>query len=265
MSDSFKELLQQKKAEAKALYEEGLKKFCEEKGMNYVPEFKEGDSEKWWLTSYPERETIDKAYKKFVAEENKAEQERIHKEQEEIAKLERLENFQYKVPPRFRNADISLLNMGKQAQAIVDGASGLILGSNGPGKTFFVWAVAKEWVKKDDRYQVVKAQKLLSDIKLQKDPYYHIDSTFGKFLEHLVIDEIDKIFESKADYVYLNYLIDMRYEWMLQTVVVGNGDKDSFIGALGQSIFSRLVGDGGVFIQHNGEDRRLPSNKKGSN
>ena len=264
MSDSFKELLEKKRAEAKALYEEGLKKFCEEKGMNYVPKHRPGD-EGMWFTKYPEREAIDEAYKKFIAEENKAEQERIHKEQEEIARLERLEYFQHKVPPRFRNADISLLNMGKQAQAIVDGASGLILGSNGPGKTFFVWAVAKEWVKKGEKYEIVKAQKLLSDIKLQKDPYRHIDSNYDRYLDHLVIDEIDKIFESKADYVYLNYLIDMRYEWMLQTVVVGNGDKESFIGALGQSIFSRLVGDGGVFIQHNGEDRRLPSVKKGAN
>lgn len=265
MSDSFKELLQQKKAEAKALYEEGLKKFCEEKGMRYVVDYTDKIDNSYWDADYKERLKIDKAYREHIEKENKAEQERIRKEQEEIAKLERLENFQYKVPPRFRNADISLLNMGKQAQAIVDGASGLILGSNGPGKTFFVWAVAKEWVKKDERYEITKAQKLLSDIKLQKNPYDHIDSTFGKHLEHLVIDEIDKIFESKADYVYLNYLIDMRYEWMLQTVVVGNGDKESFISALGQSIFSRLVGDGGVFIQHNGEDRRLPSNKKGAN
>ena len=251
MSDLFKEILKQKKAEVQNDYEKSLVDYCKKTGCGYIGIGELGRAE------------LEEDYKNYLEAERLAEKIAQEKSETEQVIKQYYEHFRSEVPPRYKDADISQLNMGKQAKAIVDGASGLILGSNGPGKTHFVWAVVKEWAKKGESFKVFKAQKLLSDIKIHDDSYGFIERTYKRGVHHLVIDEIDKIFESKADYVYLNYLIDMRYEWMLQTVVVGNGDKESFIGALGQSIFSRLVGDGGVFIQHNGEDRRLPSSRNG--
>lgn len=250
MSD-FKELLEQKKAEAIEVFDKDLKAYCEENGISYIPR-PENDR----VTDFG-RIRLEEKYKEHLESKKREEQKKTREQEEEMWRIERLKSFQNYIPPRFKDAAVSNLNMGKQAQKIVDGASALILGSNGPGKTYFIWAVAREWVSRNESYKVVKAQKLLSDIKIQKDPYAYIENNFGKMLEHLAIDEIDKIFESKADYVYLNYLIDMRYEWMVQTIAVGNGDKNNFLEALGQSVFSRLVGDGGVFIQYNGQDRRL--------
>jgi len=117
--------------------------------------------------------------------------------------------------------------------------------------------VSREWVNAGDRVEIVKAQKLLFDIKTADNPYEYIERNYGRRVKRLVIDEIDKIFESKADFVYFFYLVDYRYEWMLQTLVIGNGDQASFLEALGQSVFSRLTGDGGVFIQFDGKDKRI--------
>ena len=168
----------------------------------------------------------------------------------------RIEDFNRQIPTRYKTADIGEFNMGVKSRAILNGASALMLGNNGPGKTHFKWAVAREWVYAGDTVVLVKAQELLYDIKRRDDPYRYIRDNYGKSVKHLVIDETDKIFESKADFVYLNYLIDFRYEWMLQTFMIGNGDKDSFLAALGQSVFSRLTGDGGVYIKFEGKDRR---------
>ena len=54
----------------------------------------------------------------------------------------------------------------------------------------------------------------------------------------------------------LTYLIDYRYEWMKQTVVMGNCTKDEAIKLLGQSSYSRLAGDGAEAYHLVGTDRR---------
>ena len=166
--------------------------------------------------------------------------------------------FKSLIPPVFREAEISDFSKGIQdrARLIVDGGSALILGDNGLGKTRLAWAVAKEMNAKGKRVKYVEAQRLLFDIKRQDDPYGYIDRMVERN-DCIIIDEIDKIFESKADFVYLNSLVNQMYQWMKQVVILGNGKKDEFIASLGQSIYSRLRGNKGMDIVLTGKDRRL--------
>lgn len=166
--------------------------------------------------------------------------------------------FNSLIPPVFRNAEITDFSKGVQekAQLIVNGSSALILGGNGIGKTYLAWAVAKQIKETGKRVKYFEAQRLLFDIKRQDDPYGYIDKLVEKY-DCIIIDEIDKIFESKADFIYLNSLVNQMWQWMKQIVALGNGTKEEFIGSLGQSIYSRLRGNNGMDIILSGKDRRL--------
>lgn len=170
--------------------------------------------------------------------------------------IEAMENYNSQVPKRYSEASLSDHKTNSKTEPIISGkASAVILGNNGTGKTHFAWSVIRHWAENGERASLYKAQALLSTIKSADNPYKWINANLVS-IPHLVIDEMDKIFESKADFIYLNFLIDRRYEECKQTIVMGNGSKDSFINVLGQSIWSRLTGDGGIALNLNGEDRR---------
>lgn len=229
------------------MIEENLKKWCADNNYLYVVRGAAG------------RDELDYQYKLALEEQKIAEREKQTEENRrriEERKAEYYAEFCKKIPPRYRNASIADLAMKESATKILKGASALILGNNGAGKNHFIWALAREWARNGETVKVEKAQELLYRIKCQDDPYSYIRREYRESVMHLIVDEMDKIFESRADFVYLNYLYDQRYEWMLQSIGVGNGDKDGFIAALGQSIYSRLTGEGGVYLQHKGEDRR---------
>ena len=84
-----------------------------------------------------------------------------------------------------------------------------------------------------------------------------IRTAYGRELSLLIIDEIDKIYGSQADFLLLTYLIDIRYEDCLQTIVLGNKSKDTTVDSLiGSSSFSRLSGDGARARYLVGPDKR---------
>ena len=189
--------------------------------------------------------------------------EKAEKEREEALFLD-------SIPVRYRMADISDFDatpFEAEIPALVSGASRLLLGTVGIGKTRLAWALAREWHKTGERTEVVKAQEILSRIKSWQvsggeDVFAKIRDMYGNKLPHLVIDEIDKIYGSQADFLFLSFLVDIRYEECLQTVVMGNkpASKD-VIDLLGSSSFSRLSGDGAVARYVVGKDRR----KEGDN
>ena len=244
------------------LMENHTKYMCELEGIPYVEP--DGEGRDAMMAELAAR----RAKRAKDAEERRKTEEAAFKEKTEREEAERSHNaahltvaellsiWRRRTPPRFRDADISNVGSGRQMQAILSGASALILGANGVGKTYTAYALAKAWAEKAQDAMVIKATELLGAIKSCPDPFKAIRERYGRSVRHLVIDEIDKIFESKADFVYLNYLVDHRYEWMLQTVVLGNGDKQGFIDNLGQSIYSRLTGDGGMGLVLNRPDRR---------
>lgn len=235
---------------------------CEEFGIQYVGPEEEGREQMLDAIEECRRKQYENQEARRKAEE---EARRIQEEKDSaerklnsrgLTARQLLDNWKTNTPLRFRDADLSKVGSSRQMSEILSGASALILGANGAGKTYTAYALAKEWNSLAHDCEVIKATEILGFIKSSADPFKSIRDNFGRSEKHLIIDEIDKIFESKADFVYLNYLIDHRYEWKLQTVVLGNGTKEDFIDHLGQSIYSRLTGDGGIGIMLNRSDRR---------
>ena len=201
-------------------------------------------------------------YDEFFKQKEQEEKEQRKKEQEaqRLANIKNnIENFERRIPTIYKGADISDFSNALQGKinSLLEGRNALILGENGVGKTHLAWAILRKLVKEGKRVKYVKAQSLLYDIKSANNPYRHVTEQYGNGVDTLVIDETDKIFESKADFIYLNYLVDNRYEWVKQTIFIGNGNTKQFIESLGQSIYSRLRANNGLDISLNGADKRL--------
>ena len=170
----------------------------------------------------------------------------------------KLQAFENSVPARYKDADIASDFSAPFIEKLKEGQSAVVVGGNGIGKTRLCWALARHWKQENPNttVQIVKGAALLSEVKAVDDDWYrYIRETYGKS-EHLFIDEIDKIKGSEADWMLLTYLIDYRYEWCWQTVVLGNCGKDEAMRLLGQSSYSRLSGDGADAYHLTGTDRR---------
>lgn len=162
------------------------------------------------------------------------------------------------VPTLYKDAEISDFKDTEWMRALRSGSSGVIVGGNGVGKTHMSWALAKDWKRSNPRCSVaiVNAINLLGCIKsISGDWYTEIEDRFG-MADHLVIDEIDKVFATDADRLLLFDLINFRYSWARQTIVMGNCDKDRLIDIVGQSSYSRLSGSGCVSRNLIGGDKR---------
>ena len=228
--------------------EKDFENWCIANGREYITD----KSSEEYLRNWHDWQNYNKEQDKKRKEEEAA----VDKEQREIAISNMRKEFERTIPTRFKNASLSDVNMIDELKAIFNGASALVLGENGVGKTHIMWDMMRKWVEKGETCIYVKAQELLYNIKTKDNPYKYINERFDGIV-HIVVDEIDKIFESRADFMYFNYLVDRRYEWEKQIVFVGNGDVQTFIAALGQSIFSRLGGNGGVVLELTGEDKRI--------
>ena len=182
--------------------------------------------------------------------------EEVERKNDEIRTKLRL--FEQTVPARYRNADLAADFSAPFIAKLQQGQSGVVVGGNGIGKTRLAWALARFWKQQDPQcsVQIVKGAELLSEVKaVDGDWYRYIREEYGGS-GHLFIDEIDKIKGTEADWMLLTYLIDYRYEWMRQTVVLGNCGKDEAMRLLGQSSYSRLSGDGAEAYHLVGTDRR---------
>ena len=185
----------------------------------------------------------------------RAEKEEAEKNVDRKAKLA---SFIESIPIRYRDSDLGRDFPADFLSCLRNGHSGLILGGNGIGKTRMAWALAIYWKRENPEItiQVVKGAELLSEVKAADgDWYQYIRHHFGNS-KHLIIDEVDKIRGSETDWMLLTYLIDHRYEWKRQTIVIGTCHKDEAIRLIGQSSYSRLSEDGGMAYWLQGENRR---------
>lgn len=201
-----------------------------------------------------ERRTVNP--KKITPRPAKSDEEIEREKQQGI-----LESFLRTVPARYRDADLSKDFHATFIEDLRKGQSAIVVGGNGIGKTRLAWALAQAWKREVPRctVRIVKGAALLSEVKsIEGDWYRYIETEYGR-CDHLFIDEIDKIKGSEADWMLLTYLIDYRYEWMRQTVVMGNCSKEETLSLIGQSSYSRLSGDGARAYSLSGTDKRLNS------
>ena len=198
---------------------------------------------------------------KIALKENADKQEELRKAEEaqkkeaEAKKRESIYNswLESYVPKRYKDAKRSDF-MDSVAPLFSLEQSALIIGGNGIGKSHLAWAIAKEARKSGRTVEVINLYRLLSEIKATPNWYDDIDM-YARF-DVLIIDEYDKCHGSESDFVLLSELVDKRYDEMLPTIVIGNGDDQQAQKLLGQSVYSRLTGDGGRLYKLGGTDRR---------
>lgn len=228
-------------------YDDSLKLWCQDNAKKYCEQGEDGRAE---------LEQHFQEYKDRLASEEEAKQEAKRKAEQEFHRLEDARRFLKTIPPRYRHASLAQMRMTEPLEQIIKGASAVILGNNGLGKTYLAYALAKEWIERGETVEVISASELLHQMKAQDDGIYtYIKRNYRHRIIHLLIDEIDKIFESKADHIFLNYLVNMRYEWMLQTIILGNGNMSQLQKSIGNSIVDRLVKEGGVALDCSKADR----------
>ena len=176
------------------------------------------------------------------------------KEAEEVERNAVLKSRYAQVPDRYKSSTLdSYRNDAFKASAeyrmLVNGASAIIYGGYGCGKTHLGWALCKNrWDKGDDALYST-AQSIYTDIKQQfggGDPEQVMERY--QTAPYLVIDEIDKAYGSQLEYITLFEIVNYRYNWLLPTVVLLNAEKKEDIPSLiGGACYDRL-GVAGLLI-----------------
>lgn len=187
-------------------------------------------------------------------EAEREEEARKAREAEERKRKAVLESRYKQVPARYRFSTLDTYrNDGFKASVeyrqLIDGASAIIYGGYGCGKTHIAWSLCKLRWDKGEGALYTTAQSIYTDIKQQfggGDPeqvlkMYQTDP-------YLVIDEIDKAYGSQLEYITLFEIVNYRYNWLLPTVIFLNAEKKEDIPALiGGACYDRL-GVAGLLI-----------------
>ena len=164
----------------------------------------------------------------------------------------RFARFYATVPPTFRSASVSDFK-SKVWLSIVEGVkkgrSYLLYGGNGIGKTHFSYAMAMHFLQEEkpcNRMELGTALSLISTLSQSQRTAMEkvVDNVFTKSCQLLILDEVDKTVVVPTNYRTLFYLVNKRYEWQLQTVLLCNADtEDEMNKLLGSSICDRFRAD----------------------
>jgi DNA replication protein DnaC len=177
------------------------------------------------------------------------------------------------IPERIRYASLDFIK-GKHveekrqiAKEVLSGASAIIYGEVGTGKTYFACAILN--AKGEGLYSTAYKLSMRIRSTYNREAGETELDVFEKLTETplLVIDEVGRTKGSEHEYQWLSHVIDSRYGSMLPTILITNahysGDckeggncpacVDNYVS---KNIMSRIL-DGGVLCNFSGEDRRL--------
>jgi len=119
----------------------------------------------------------------------------------------------------------------------------VIIGSRGAGKTQLAVCAIRAACKKGLSAKYAKALNFFLDIR---ETYHKEDKSekevLGSYCDPalLVIDAIENRSESEFENLLLNHLIDMRYDQLKDTILIGNLDETKFAASMGPSIIDRI-------------------------
>ena len=100
--------------------------------------------------------------------------------------------------------------------------------------------------------EIARYNKTMDFFKAIKDSYKMPDKTESDIIKDykkpklLVLDEIQVRSESAWENNLLTNLIDIRYDYMLNTILIGNLVIDKVRDSVGDSIYSRMEETGGI-------------------
>lgn len=125
------------------------------------------------------------------------------------------------------------------------GNSLVMYGKNGTGKTRLAYSFLRERILAGKRCKYILAPALFDEIKntYDKESYDTSMSLIDRYAryDHLVIDELDKTFGTKAEFIGLYRIINARYDDLKPTVIMTNADEDTVIDIVGRSCYERLI------------------------
>ena len=145
---------------------------------------------------------------------------------------------------------------------IRSGASLLIFGENGVGKSHLAWASNVYFTRQHKavlQFDMFELKSMFTSMSMSEgDMSRMILERLVDDCDVLIIDEVEKISMTDALYQSFSYLINKRYERLKQTILLGNGTYESMEGLLGKSITSRFHSDkwNARICKFTGKDRR---------
>ena len=182
------------------------------------------------------------------------EESRKAREEKERKRKAVLKSRYAQVPDRYKSSTLDnyrndAFKASEEYQQLIDGASAIVYGGYGCGKTHLGWALCKNRWDRGDNALYSTAQSIYTDIKRQfggGDPELVIQRY--QTAPYIVIDEIDKSYGSQLEYVTLFEIVNYRYNWLLPTVIFLNAEKKEDIPSLiGGACYDRL-GVAGLLI-----------------
>ncbi len=179
-------------------------------------------------------------------------------EEEDYEALEKQKLKEYKrkqrldtIPPRFKSSTFSNYEGREEVKDwLKGGRSAIIHGSNGVGKTHLAFASIRQQIESDIDARYILAADYFDMIKETFVPGGNAKSIVQQLanVPYLVIDEVDKVHNTRTEFVYLYRLINERWNLMNNTVVISNAeDRKDLVQFIGSSSIDRLLDDGKRF------------------
>jgi DNA replication protein DnaC len=132
----------------------------------------------------------------------------------------------------------------KLAQSTGKEIIAMIYGNRGAGKTQMAVCAIKKACAEDRSALYTKAMNFFLDIRAtyRKDAAVTERAMIDKYCapELLVIDAIENRSDSPFENLLLTYLIDVRYDQMKDTILVGNFTEEQFAANMGPSVVDRI-------------------------
>jgi DNA replication protein DnaC len=202
-----------------------------------------------FMAMTPEQQAEQRA--KWLAEEE-AEKERIRADRREL-RLRR-------VPPEFKDAEITHSAIGDWVEDIIAGREkrGLLLqGQTGVGKTHNLWGIYRRLALEDGPEMMLA--KVVTLLKSQRPGAFdEVDFDATLRVPILGLDDIGA--EKASEWVEetLFVMFDTRWDWQRPCVITSNGVEDDLTDWVGDRIASRILGSC-IVLDLEGRDRRVPA------
>ena len=129
-------------------------------------------------------------------------------------------------------------------EEIGNGYIAVLIGNRGSGKTQMAVCAIRETCKQEHSALYTKALGFFLDVRnsYRKDSIDSEKEVIEKYCEPdlLVIDAIENRSDSSFENLLLNHLIDIRYDRIKDTILIGNYDEKQFAENMGLSIVDRI-------------------------
>lgn len=131
----------------------------------------------------------------------------------------------------------------KLKSVLGNGIIAVLIGNRGAGKTQMAVCAIREMCRRAHPAQYVKALNFFLDIR---ETYQNKEKSENEIINKycapklLVIDAVENRSESAFENLLLNHLIDMRYDQVKDTILIGNQTESEFAASMGPSIVDRI-------------------------